>query len=470
MSDKVTMDDSTSMTDSTKAKLAAAPKRAFTRSRLLYALVALAALVLGVVLWHKGDKTTSSDSTSQAAAGKKDPVPVLTAAATMESIPLEIRNIGNVEAFSVVNVIAQVGGQLSNVHFTQGQDVKAGDLLFQIDPRPYQAQLNQAEANVVRDQSLIHSAQANLERDMAQAKQAEANLKRDQAQERFTEKEVHRYQILVAEGAVSHEQTDQIKTNAEAAAATVLSDRAAVENAKAVISADKAAIAQAKASLVADQSAADNLRIQLGFTEIRSPVNGVTGALNFYQGNVVRANDAMPLITINQITPIYVTFSVPETNLDQIRVAQAEGKLKVRAYVDGKKQNPVAGHLSFIDNTIDKTTGAIKLRATFPNQDRVLWPGRFVDVVVTLPQPEPSVVIPSRAVQSDQQGQSVFVVQPDNTVTFVPVEVQRTHGEHSVITKGLKAGDVVVIDGQLKLVPGAAVRIMDSPKAASASS
>ena len=269
-----------------------------------------------------------------------------------------------------------------------------------------------------------------------------------------------------------------IRTNSQTAGATVLSDTAAVENAKAVINADKAAIAQAKASLAADQSAAENLRIQLGFTQIRSPVDGVTGALNVYQGNVVRANDTTPLVTINQIAPIYVTFSVPETNLDQIRQAQSAGTLNVRAYVDGKKQGAVEGHLSFIDNTVDKTTGAIKLRATFPNKDRQLWPGRFVDVVVTLPEPGAAVVVPSRAVQSDQQGQSVFIVQPDNTVTFAPVEVQRTHGDFSVISKGVKAGDIVVIDGQLKLTPGAAVRVLDtkqgptddSTKAAAASS
>jgi multidrug efflux system membrane fusion protein len=454
-----------------------APKRAFPKKRLVYALAAIATIVLAFVIFNRTSKN-AADQLAAADQKHKEVVPVLTAVASLKTLPLEVRNIGNVEAYSVVNVIAQVGGQLTHVYFTQGQDVKAGQMLFQIDPRPYQALLAQAEANIQRDASQIRSAQANLDKDTAAAKQAEALLQKDSAQQNYADVEVKRYQKLVADGAVSQEQSDQVRTNSETAGATVLSDKAAVENAKAVINADKAAIAQAKASLAADSSAADNLRIQLGFTQIRSPVDGVTGALNFYQGNVVRANDTTPLVTINQIAPIYVTFSVPETNLDQIRQAQTSGTLGVRAYVDGKKQSVVEGHLSFIDNTVDKTTGAIKLRATFPNTNRLLWPGRFVDVVVTLPQPGEAVVIPSQAVQSDQQGQSVFIVQPDNTVTFAQVEVQRTHGDFSVISKGVKAGDVVVIDGQLKLTPGAAVRVMDtkqgstddSTKAAQASS
>lgn len=446
------------------------PGSGFTKKRLLWAALAIAALAIGIAWFFNSQnnaKTTDALMDGRAASA---PVPVLTAQATMKSLPLEIRNIGNVEAYSIVNVIAQVGGQLSHVYFTQGQDVKHGELLFQIDPRPYQAQLEQAQANVVRDQSQIQSAQANLEKDLANAQQAQANLNRDLAQQRYADTEVKRYQALVQEGAVSHEQSDQMSTSAETASAVVQSDRAAVENAKAVIDSDKAAIGQAKASLVADQSAAENLRIQLGFTEIRSPVDGVTGALNVYQGNVVRANDQTALVTINQIKPIYVTFSVPENNLDKIRTAQALGTLAVRAYVDGSKQHPVDGRLSFIDNTVDRTTGAIKLRATFPNEDRALWPGRFVNVVVTMPDEGESIVVPSQAVQSDQQGTSVFVVQPNNTVSFVSVEVKRTRGEFSVIGKGLKAGDKVVIDGQLKLTPGASVKIMDSNKAAPASS
>jgi multidrug efflux system membrane fusion protein len=247
----------------TGTDLLTAPKRAFPKKRLIYAVAAIAAIILAFVIFHKSGKNGAADPPAAADPKHKEAVPVLTAVASLQTLPLEVRNIGNVEAYSVVNVIAQVGGQLTHVYFTQGQDVKAGQPLFEIDPRPYQALLAQAEANVQRDASQIRSAQANLERDTAAAKQAEAVLQKDSAQQNYADVEVKRYAKLVADGAVSQEQSDQVRTNSETAGATVLSDKAAVENAKAVINADKAAIAQAKASLAADSSAADNLRIQL---------------------------------------------------------------------------------------------------------------------------------------------------------------------------------------------------------------
>ena len=208
-----------------------------------------------------------------------------------------------------------------------------------------------------------------------------------------------------------------MKTNSETAGATVASDKAALENAQAVIDSDKAAILTAQANLKADQAAADNLRIQLGFTKIFSPVDGVTGALNVNQGNVVRANDTTPLVTINQIQPIYVTLSVPEAHLPAVRESLSEGSIKVSARLGGNKKDTVAGGtLAFIDNTVDKTTGTIKLRATFPNTNKLLWPGEFTDVIVTLPGARPQIVVPTSAIVNDQQGQSVFIVRPDNTV------------------------------------------------------
>ena len=375
-------------------------------------------------------------------------------------MPLEIRNIGNVESFSVVNVIAQVGGQLTGVHFTQGQYVKKGELLFEIDSRPYEAQLDQAEANVARDKSQIGSAQANLNKDMAMSRQAQATLNKDSASQNYADIEVKRYLTLAKEGAVSHEQSDQMKTNSETASATVASDQAGLENSQAVIDSDKAAVLTARANLKADQAAADNLRIQLGFTKIVSPVNGVTGALNVNQGNVVRANDTTPLITINQIQPIYVTLSVPEVNLPAVRDSISEGSIKVSARVGGDKKDTVSGGtLSFIDNTVDKTTGTIRLRATFPNDNKLLWPGEFTDVVVTLPGATPKIVVPTSAIVNDQQGQSVFIVRADNTVDLIPVQVARTYGDNSILNDGLKEGDVVVVDGQLKLLPGSSIRI-----------
>ena len=390
-------------------------------------------------------------------------VPVTIATAKIATLPLEIRNIGNVEAFSVVNVIAQVGGQLTGVHFTQGDYVKRGQLLFEIDPRPYQAQLAQAEANVARDKSQINSAIANLDKDQAGSRQAQANLDKDIASQRYADVEVKRYLTLVQEGAVSHEQSDQMKTNSETAEATVASDKAVLENAQAVIDSDKAAVLTARANLKADQAAADNLRIQLGFTNIFSPVNGVTGALNVYQGNVVRANDTTPLVTINQIQPIYVTFSVPEVFLPAVRESISEGSIKVSARVGGDKKDTISGGtLAFIDNTVDKTTGTIRLRATFPNSNKLLWPGEFTDVIVTLPGAKPQIVVPTSTIVNDQQGQSVFVVRADNTVDLVTVQVDRTYGDNSILNEGLKAGDTVVVDGQLRLLPGSSVRITKS--------
>ncbi len=441
------------------------------QTRLLFVGLTLAGLCLIIFFLVRANSPSSLDGQQSngkhgSKTGEGMPVPVTVASAKTAVLPLEIRNIGNVEAFSVVNVIAQVGGQLTDVYFTQGQYVKKGELLFLIDPRPYEAQLAQAEANVARDKSQISSAQANLNKDMAMARQAQANLNKDIASQNYADVEVKRYLDLVQEGAVSHEQSDQMKTNSETAAATVASDKAALENAQAVIDSDKAAVLTTRANLTADQAAADNLRIQLGFTKIFSPVNGVTGALNVYQGNVVRANDTTPLVTINQIQPIYVTLSVPEVHLPAVRESISEGSIKVSARVGGNKKDTVAGGtLDFINNTVDTTTGTIRLRATFPNTNKLLWPGEFTDVIVTLPGAKPQIVVPTSAIVNDQQGQSVFIVRPDNTVDLVPVQVDRTYGDDSILSEGLKEGDVVVIDGQLKLLPGSSITISQSPAA-----
>jgi len=444
------------------------PGKYSIKTRLLFASAALIIFSLIIFLFAKANGIFgSNDQPSNGKPGQKDsdsgPVPVTVALAKSAVLPLEIRNIGNVEPFSIVNVIAQVGGQLTNVYFTQGQYVKKGELLFQIDPRPYEAQLAQAEANVARDKSQINSARANLEKDMAMARQAQANLNKDMASQNYADVEVQRYLTLVKEGAVSHEQSDQMKTNAETADATVASDKAALENAQAVIDSDKAAVLTAQANLKADQAAADNLRIQLGFTKIFSAVDGVTGALNVYQGNVVRANDTTPLVIINQIQPIYVSLSVPEVHLPAVRESISEGSIKVSARVGGNKKDTISGGtLAFIDNSVDKTTGTIRLRASFPNTNKLLWPGEFTDVIVTLPGAKPQIVVPTSAIVNDQQGQSVFVVRHDNTVELVTVQVDRTYGDDSILSEGLKEGDVVVIDGQLKLLPDSVVKITQS--------
>jgi multidrug efflux system membrane fusion protein len=322
-----------------------------------------------------------------------------------KAVPIEIRAIGNCQAYSTVTVKSMVAGEISQVHFTEGQDVKKGDPLFTIDPQPFEAALKQA--------------QANLERDKALAKNAEADKKR--------------YEFLMAKQAVARQQYDQIRTNAEALEATVRLDEAAVENAK----------------------------VMLNYCFIHSPIDGRTGNLLITRGNVIKAND-VPLITINQITPIYVAFSVPEQSLAQIKRYRAKGPLKVEALLPNDAKGAEQGTLTFIDNTIDKTTGTILLKGTFANRGKRLWPGQFVDVVLRLAMEPNAIVIPSPAVQTSQQGQYVFVIKADLTVEVRPVVVSRTINNDAIIDKGLKAGERVVTDGQLQLVPGVKVDIKGS--------
>lgn len=330
-------------------------------------------------------------------------VPVLADTVIQKTVPVDIRAIGNGEAYSTVAVKSMVAGEISQIHFTEGQDVAKGALLFTIDPRPFQAALKQAEAN--------------LERDKAQAENAKANLQR--------------YEVLIAKQAVPKQQYDQFRTTAEVAEATVRLDEAAVDNAK----------------------------IMLSYCFIRSPIDGRTGNLLVTRGNVIKAND-VSLITINQIKPIYVDFSVPEQNLAEIKRYRASGKsLKVEAFLPNEATGAEQGALTFIDNNVDKTTGTILLKGTFPNSKRRLWPGQFVNVRLVLTTQPKAVCVPAQAVQTGQQGQYVFVIKPDLTVEARPVVVNRTIGNDAIIDKGLKAGERVVTDGQLQLVPGAKVEI-----------
>jgi multidrug efflux system membrane fusion protein len=423
--------------------------------KLLILLVVVLGSAGGIFAWFHAQEEAKTAAEQNA----KKAVPVTVALAETRSVPIEIRNIGNVAPFSIVNVIPQVGGQISKVCFTQGQFVKKDELLFQIDPRPYQAAVDQAEGNVAKDKGNVSSAQANLAKDIAALGQLQANMDRDLAQARYAKIEMNRYQGLVTQGAVSHEQSDQTNTNSVVAEATVQADRKTIENAKAVIEADKAAIRTALGTLEADEAVADNARVQLGWTEIRSPIDGRTGVLNVYQGNVVTLNNQTPLVSISQIQPIYVNFSVPEQYLAEVRAASKTNTLTVNALIEGQKTDIVQGDVSFVDATVNTSTGSIMLRGQFSNEDKRLWPGQYVDVIVTLPGGNDTTVIPSRAIQTSQQGQSVYVMKPDHTVDFVTVTVDRTYGEWSVISKGVSPGDTVVTDGQLQLQPGSQVTI-----------
>ena len=329
-------------------------------------------------------------------------VPVTTATATLRTVPIQVHAIGNVEAYSTVSVKAQVAARVEKAYFTEGQDVRKGDLLFTLDRRPFDTALQQAEANLAKDQAQLENAKA----------------------------EADRYTKLFQEGIVSKEQYDSMRTNADALAASVRGDKAAIEKAK----------------------------IDLSYCTIQSPIGGRTGALLVHPGNLVKDNDAA-LVVVNQIHPIYVTFSVPEQYLADIKRFRAEGPLKVDAIIPSQEQNPSKGVLTFIDNAVDNTTGTIKLKGAFGNPDNRLWPGQFVNVALTLTTQPNAVVVPSQAVQTGQVGQYVFVVKQDMTAEYRPVVTGNNIAGETVIQKGMQAGETLVTDGQLRLVPGVKVVI-----------
>lgn len=360
-------------------------------------------------------------------------MPVVTAKVQTKSVPVNIPAVGTAEAMTTVQVRAQVTGQLSQVHFTEGQDVRKGQLLFTIDPRPFEAALQQAEAVLARD--------------TATAKNAE--------QQRT------RYEDLYKRGLIPRDQYETQNASYESLQATLQADRAAVENAK----------------------------LNLNYTRIIAPMSGRTGALGAHQGDLIRANDTTALVTINQVSPIYVTFSVPGRYLGQIRQYQAKKPLAVQArgqapvppgaqaqapplptsstdVAPGQGATMIAppglveeGRVSFIDNAVDSTTGTIRLKATFDNGDQGLWPGLFVQVSLSLTEEANSIVVPAAAVQPSPTGQYVYVVKPDRTAEVRPVTVARQFGEEMIIAQGLRDGEEVVTDGQLRLTPGAQVTV-----------
>lgn len=363
----------------------------------------------------KGETTAKSGEGAPRAGGTqgqggrggraREAVPVLVVTAVQKAIPLQLRAVGNVEAYTTVSVKSQVTGVLNQAHFKEGQDVKKGQLLFTIDPRPFEATL----------------------------KQAEANLARDTAQVRNLREQVKRYAELVERQYVSREQFDQIRANADAAEAVVEADKAAVENAK----------------------------VQLSYCYIYSPVNGRVGSLLVNEGNLVRVNDGSPLVVINQINPINVTFAVPEQHLADLKRHMTAGKLKVDARFQSDESRPEQGVLAFVDNAVDRATGTIKLKAEFTNSERRLWPGQFVNVALTLATQGDAVVVPAEAVQVGPEGQQIFVVKEGNRVEMRLVTVARTLEGEAVIAQGIAPGEIVVREGQFLLGPGSRVEIKE---------
>jgi multidrug efflux system membrane fusion protein len=333
------------------------------------------------------------------------PVPVRVTVAAVKTVPVQARVIGTVKAVSTVSVRPQVGGQLTEVHFKEGDYVKKGQKLFTIDPRPYEVAVKEAKANLAKSEALLVGAERILAR-----------------------------VVRLSGAAVSAEEIDAART----------------------------AAASARAVVAADAAALNSAQLQANYTTITSPLDGRTGGLLVTAGNLVGANDANPLVVVKQVSPINVTFALPERQLPAVATARRERPLKVEAFLRNGEP-PAAGVLAFIDNAVDAGTGTVQLKAEFRNEDRKLWPGQFVDVVLTIRERPGSVVVPVEAVQSGQQGEYVFVVTPEKTAEMRRVTVGFEVGGEAVIASGLDGGETVVLAGQLRLAPGARVAVKDAP-------
>jgi len=392
----------------------------------------------------------SSLSCSREGAGTASPPPMPPAVAVRAvpavatDVPLEVAGIGNVEAMASVDVKSRITAPVLRVNFTEGQDVRQGELLFELDPETYHRQISEIEANIAKD--------------VANEKQSDANIAKDEATLKNAQSVAQRGQELLKQGIFSKEQTDQVVSTADAAKASLDADRAALDSANASEKADRARLEQTK--------------LLLDYTKIYAPIAGRAGAIQVKQGNLAKENDTT-LVTILQTTPIYVSFSIPEDLLPEVRKYNAAGgSLAVTAVSADGSEN--AGTLKFIDNAVDTTTGTIKLKAVFDNPQRALWPGQFVNVRARLSLEHNRVLIPSRTVQTGPDGKYVWVVNPsDSTAAMRAIQVNRNYtppggAEQAVITSGLQAGEKVVSEGQLRLAPGAHVRLLD-PNTAPAS-
>jgi len=357
--------------------------------------VIIAVVILIVLIWLSCSRKSSKNT------GPEQMVPVVVAAVEQKTVPVELTSFGTVEAYSSIAIKSQVTGILNAVHFTEGQDVNEGDLLLSIDPRPSEADLKVSQSNLAKDEVQLKNA----------------------------EKEVARQKNLLGKGFTSQDEHDNSVTVAESFRAAVGADKAAVENAM----------------------------LQLEYCSIRSPVTGCIGSLLVNRGNLVKAND-ISVATIKQIVPVYVSFSVSQQYLPDIQEYMSAGKLDVIVTIPSDKQQKVQGFLSFVDNAVDTGTGTIRLRATFTNETRSLWPGQFVNVNLVLTNEPNAIIVGSAAVQTSQTGQFVYVVKPDQTVELRPVTVKRTINNQTVL-EGVKPGETVVTDGQLRLAPGVKVQI-----------
>lgn len=367
------------------------------------------------------------------AAGKMPPPLVRTVQAIAEDVPLTVDAVGGVEAVASVDVKSRIAGQVLRVNFQEGQNVTKGQLLFEIDPVPLQEQLRQIQADLAKDKALEAQARANVTKDEATLKQVRAAADRGLA--------------LSKEGIFSREQTEQVVASADSSKASLDADRAAVESAVASIKSDESRLAQTQ--------------LQLGYTHITAPISGRAGAIALKAGNLVKENDTA-LVTILQMSPIYVGFGIPEQLLPDVQKFNRVKPLAVSATPGDAA--PVTGYLKFIDNTVDATTGTIRMKAEFTNQAQSLWPGQFVNVKARLNVERGRIVVPSRTIQTGPQGKYVWVVDGGNrTVHMQTVQVLRNYQrpdatELAVIGSGLQAGEMVISEGQMRLAPGITVQ------------
>lgn len=369
----------------------------------MFGAVAAACVVGGLVLAHH-HRANAAPETGGTQQGQQAAVPVFATAAKAENVPIILRGIGSVQAFNTVTVKSRVDGNIVQVAYKEGQDVKAGDLLVQLDPRPYQAVLDQATANQEKDQATLSNAQLNLARDAA---------------------------IVNSQLAVTRQQYDNDKATVAADQGTVDSDKAQVEQAK----------------------------VNLDYTSIRSPIDGRTGRRQVDIGNLVQASAATPLVVITQMKPIFVTFSLSGTNLTRIREAMAKQPLTVAAFDSDDAKQIAEGKLTLIDNQVDQTTGMVTLKATFPNDDEILWPGAFVNAHLVLDTVKNGVTVPSAAVQMGPKGSFVYIIKPDSTVDTRGVDVVQIESNTALIGKGLQTSDKIVVSGTNRLFPGAKVAV-----------
>jgi len=342
-------------------------------------------------------------------------VPVRVESVAAADVPTIIEGVGNVVPITSVAIKARVDGQIERVAVRDGAEVRRGDVLFQLDRRPFQVALD--------------AARANLERDEAQLAKSQDQLRR--------------YQDVYTKGYVSTDQLEDVRANARSAAATVAADKAAIENA----------------------------RLDLEFATLRSPIDGRVGRVTLQVGNMVKALDATPLATVNQMQPVYVEFAVPEQYLADVRKAAAQHDTTVELTAQGDAGAPIvrSGPLTFVDNAVDAPTGTIRLRATLQNDDGALWPGQFTRVRIRIPSEGPVLVVPSSAIGQSPNGPYVYVVTAGGRAELRPVVVARTDAEHAVITRGVVAGERVVVDGQSRVQPGGKVsEVAEQPAKAGA--